>query len=389
MTYVGANDYSPLPASTYGPRIVPKELPIPENEDAITAGWIQQALSSGGVSATPEIRDVATDDIGAGLGLVGKILRCHLSYRDVDSGGPETVIVKLPSSHSETVQTARTLGLYYREYACYRHVAPHIPVRSPALLYGDFDDSSHRFVLVLEDFREMAWVDQLDGASAEQAKTAVRAAARLHGRFWNKVDEPPISGFHESANPERRPVVRAVYQASLPSALNRFGHLFPDRMRSLAEEYGRSIVEYLDAVAAGPRTFSHGDFRLDNMFFGAVGNDEFAVVDWQVCGISTGLYDVAYFLSSSVAPEVRREIEREILSEYHQVLHSTGVEDFTLEECWRSYRQVMLGCLLTPIVAGGQLDFSSDRSRQLAEVFLTRTLTAIDDLDAHEFLPSR
>ena len=125
------------------------------------------------------------------------------------------------------------------------------------------------------------------------------------------------------------------------------------------------------------------------MFFADGDGEDFAVVDWQVCGISSGLYDVAYFLSSSVAPEVRREIEREILSEYHQVLCSAGVEGFTFEECWRSYRQVMLGCLLTPIVAGGQLDFTSDRSRQLAEVFLTRTLTAIDDLDAHEFLPGR
>ena len=364
-------------------------LPIPENESAITPIWMQQALTSGGASGTAEIRDVAIDDIGAGVGLVGKILRCRLSYRNIDSDGPETVIVKLPSSHSETVQTARTLGLYQREYAFYRRIAPHVPVRSPVLLYGDFDDSNHRFVLVLEDLREMASVDQLDGASAEQAKTAIRAAARLHGRFWNKVDEPPISGFHDSTDPERRPLVRAVYQASLPSALHRFGHLFPDRMRWLAEEYGRSIVEHLDAVAEGPRTLTHGDFRLDNMFFGAGGSDDFAAVDWQVCGISSGLYDVAYFLSSSVAPEVRREIDREILSEYHHVLCSTGVEDFTFEECWRSYRQVMLGCLLTPIVAGGKLDFSSDRSRQLAEVFLTRTLTAIDDLDAHEFLPGR
>ena len=362
-------------------------LPIPENEDAITADWMQQALISGDVSPIAEICDVTIDDIGTGVGLVGKILRCHLTYQDVDSDGPASVIVKLPSSHSETVQTARTLGLYHREYAYYRHVALHVPMRSPSLLYGDFDDSSHRFVLVLEDLRNMASVDQLDGASAEQAKTAVRASARLHSRFWNRIDQPPASYFHESANPQRRQLVQAVYQASLVPALDRFGHLFPDHMRRLAEEYGRKIVEHLDAVAAGPRTFTHGDFRLDNMFFGA-GNDDFAVVDWQVCGISSGLYDVAYFLSSSVPPEVRRDVEREALSEYHAVINSMGVEDITFEECWRSYRQVMLGCFQTPIIAGGQLDFTSDRSRQLAEVFLTRTLTAIDDLDAREFLPT-
>ena len=124
------------------------------------------------------------------------------------------------------------------------------------------------------------------------------------------------------------------------------------------------------------------------MFFGADDGDDFAAVDWQVSGIASGLYDVAYFLSSSVAPEIRREIEREALAEYHEVVRSMGAANFTIEECWRSYRQVMLGCLMTPIVAGGQLDFTNDRSRRLAEVFLTRTLTAIDDLDAREFLPA-
>ena len=362
---------------------------IPGNESDVTPEWIHQALTAGGAPDLPPITAVAVENIGAGVGMVGIILRCHLTYRDGAGAGPETVIVKLPSSHPETVQTARTLGLYQREYAYYRHIAPHVPVRSPALLYGDFDDHSHRFVLVLEDLRHLTAVDQRDGASAEQAKTAIRAIARLHGYYWNKVDQLPVSSFHNSVSPERRPLVQSFYQASLRPALDRFGHVFPEPMQRLAEEYGHRIVEHMDAVAAGPLTFSHGDYRLDNMFFGAGHSADFAVVDWQVCGISSGLYDVAYFLSSSVAPEVRREIEREVLTEYHGIVRASGVTDFTLEDCWRSYRQNMLGCFLTPIIAGGQLDFTSDRSRQLADVFLQRTLTAIDDLDAREFLPGR
>lgn len=364
-------------------------LAIPENEGAITADWMQQALTAGGVSLTGEIRDVAVEDIGVEVGFVGKILRCHLSYRDVDSGGPETVIVKLPSLRAETAQTARVLGLYQREYAYYRRIAPHAPIRSPALLYGDFDDSSHRFVLVLEDLRGMALVDQHEGASAAQARTAIRAVSRLHGRFWNRLDQPPVGGFHDSADPERRPLVQAAYQASLHPALDRFGYLFPEPMRRLAEEYGERIVEHINAIAAGPRTFTHGDFRVDNMFFADGGGDDFAVVDWQVCGISSGLYDVAYFLSSSVAPEVRREVEREALAEYHDIISSMGADGWTFEECWISYRQNMLGCFLTPIIAVAQLDFTSDRSRQLAEVSLRRTLTAIDELDARDFLPTQ
>ncbi len=362
---------------------------IPGNESDVTPEWIQQALAAGGAPDLPPVTAVAVANIGAGVGMVGIILRCHLTYHDGAGAGPETVIVKLPSAHPETVQTARTLGLYQREYAYYRQIAPHAPIRSPALLYGDFDDDSHRFVLVLEDLRHLTPVDQINGASAAQAKTAIRAIARLHGHYWNKIDQPPVSGFHNSVSPERRPLVQSVYQASLRPTLDRFGHVFPEPMRRLAEEYGHRIVEHMDAVAAGPLTFTHGDYRLDNMFFGPGHGADFAVVDWQVSGIASGLYDVAYFLSSSVAPEVRREIEHEALAEYHGIIRAMGAEDFTVAECWRSYRRNILGCFLTPIIAGGQLDFTSDRSRQLADVFLQRTLTAIADLDARDFLPGR
>ena len=319
--------------------------------------------------------------------MVGTILRCRLSYADDSAAMPASVIVKLHSAHPETVQTARRLRLYAREYAFYRDMAHEIPLRSPTLLYGDFDEHDHSFVLVLQDLVGMTPVDQVQGATAAQAKTAVREIARMHGQYWNRVDQPPVSGFHQAGSPERVRLVQQVYQASLPPAFERLGNLFPEPMRKLAEAYGHGLVEHTDAVAAGPLTFSHGDFRLDNMFFGGDQPDDFAVVDWQVCGVRSGLYDVAYFLSSSVPVEIRREIEADVLEEYHRVLVGMGVTDFTLEECWRSYRQNMLGCFQTLIIAGGQLDLSSQRGRRLADAFLTRTLTAIDDLDAEEFLP--
>ena len=160
-------------------------------------------------------------------------------------------------------------------------------------------------------------------------------------------------------------------------------------MRRLAEEYGLQLAAHQDDVDAGPQTFVHGDYRLDNMLFGVDGdNDPFAVLDWQVCGVSSGLSDVAYFLSSSVDTEIRREIEQEVLAEYHDIIRSVGADDFTFEDCWSSYRQNMLGCFRTPVIAGGQFDFTNQRGRRMAEVFLQRVLTAIDDLNAREFLPS-
>ena len=364
---------------------------IPQSQNDITAEWIQEALSAGGLTESPAFEGVTVEDIGAGVGMVGTILRCHLSYLDDTAGMPQSVIVKLHSSHPGTVATARRLQLYRREYDYYRTIASHLPIRSPALLYGDFDDRDHHFVLVMEDLRGMAAADQVQGASPTEARTALRAIARMHGAYWNRVHEPPVSELQDSANPERLLLVQQVYQASLPAAFETLGSLFPDRMRRMAEAYGDGMPAHVGALSAGPLTFSHGDFRLDNMFFGAGADDfavdDFAVVDWQVCGVRNALYDVAYFLSSSVPVDIRREIEADAVAEYHDIVRSTGVRDFTLDDCWRSYRQNMLVCFQTLIIASGQLDLSSERGRQLAEAFVTRTLTAIDDLDAAEFLP--
>ena len=219
-----------------------------------------------------------------------------------------------PVADEDTLRVARRLNLYRREYDYYRHVAPHAPIRSPALHYGGFDDRSHDFVLVLEDLRDMAAPDQIVGASKEQARTAIRAIAQLHGHYWNKVNQPPVSRFNNGSDGGRRLPAQDAYQASLPSVLSRFGSFFTESMRGLAEEYGLQLAAHQEHVAASPQTFIHGDYRLDNMLFGAHGdNDDFAVLDWQVCGVSSGLSDVAYFLSSSVDSDIRREIEQEDL----------------------------------------------------------------------------
>ena len=362
---------------------------IPEDESAITSEWLQQAIRAGGSADFPAIHDVGVEQIGVGVGMVGKILRCHLAYQADAPGVPETVIVKLPSADRDTLRVAKRLELYRREYNYYRHVAPHAPIRSPALHYGDFDDRSHDFVLVLEDLKGMTAPDQVDGASEEQAKTAVRAIAQLHGHYWNRLDLLPASFLQDPTRLKNAPLVKAVYQANLRPAFDRFGDGFSAPMRRLAEAFGNGYIEYMEVSAAGPRTFGHGDYRLDNMFFGPGDTEDFAVVDWQVCGISSGLNDVAYFLSSSIATEVRRKIEREVVAEYHETVSGMGAIDYSFIDCWRSYRRSALACFLTPVIAGGQLDFSSQRGKQLADVFLNRTLTAIEDLDAGEFLPTR
>ena len=373
--------------------------PIPRSADDVTARWMQQALGAGRASERAPIREIILEEIDARAVVMGTVLRCHLTGEEPDAGIPATVIVKLPGTNAGNLRMSRRLQMFRREYDYYTLAAPLSPVRSPALLYGDFDSGSNRFVLVLEDLKEMQTLSQLEGASAGQARIALRTLARLHGTFWNRGDQPPLNRIYDVLATRRRAALQLAYVTNLAPTFERFGSLFSPKMRGLAEAYAPRIAAHIGAVASGPRTLIHGDFRLDNILFPAApgdaeaaaareGQEEVALIDWQVSGLSTPLYDVAYFLGSSVTTAVRRRVEHAALAEYTEIIRNIGVEGFTFDQCWRLYRECTLGRLLAAVLVCGGLDLGDDRGREMAEVGLQRTLAAIEDLDAGEFLPA-
>ena len=366
---------------------------IPRDAEEVTAQWMQQALTAGGAPDLPPVKEIAYEEIGSGVGFMGTILRCQLRYdepktpAEQNCSAPTTVIVKLPSPHAKNRRLSKRLGLHEREYDFYRLIASQAPVRSPALLYGDYEAGSDRFVLVLEDLRDWQTVSHFDGASAEQTRRAIRAIAKLHGTYWNRTDQPPLNRFSDGSSPRRRMLIQLVYLANLAPTLKRFGGFFSDDMRRLAETYASRIDSQIVRIAAGPRTLSHGDFRLDNIFFAAGRGDEIAIIDWQASGLRSPLFDVSYFLVGSVTTEVRRQIEREVLEEYTEIIGEMGVEGFTFEQCWRLYREHSLTNLLVIVLACGGLALKDEGRRQVVEVGLQRVLTAVEDLDGGECVP--
>ena len=354
----------------------------PAAGEGLTAAWMHEALRAGGRADCPNVRELKCEAIAEGVGLMAEIFRCELTFA-ADDGPSESVIVKLPSDKPRNRKLGRRWRLYRREFSFYRHLASASPLRAPALLYGDFDPRTHRFVLVLEDLRNLAAADQVRGATPEQARRAVREVAGLHGEYWDRVERVPAD-FHEVLPPWVWSALQVSYLLSLPRSLSLLSGSWPEEVRDLAEEYGLRLVDHLGQLVNEPLTFVHGDYRLDNMFFDG---DGLTVVDWQNSAVSNGLYDVAYFLAGSVSPEVRRAVEKEALLEYHDIVCSLGAREFPFERCWRLYRETLLGCLVLPVVVTGWLEESQGRQLELRDAIATRTATALKDQDAGAFLP--
>lgn len=361
---------------------------IPARSDDITADWLRQALAFAASVQLPELRAISMEPVGSGRGLLSEVVRCRLSWSTISPLAPSSVIIKLHSQDRKTFRLARILKLYRQEYNFYQRSVLLAGIRSPALLYGDFAPLNHRFVMVLEDLADLQSVSQLDGASPAQAISAVRAVAGVHGLYWDNYGDPAFKGIPDYTEKYRH-LTQLGYMFNLAPALDRFGDLFTSQTRRLAEMYGSRIPDHLAQIARGPRTFTHGDYRLDNLFFGGGGVDDVMAIDWQNCGIHSGLRDVTYFLSTSVTPETRRMIERNAVAAYHDAVVAAGVHGYSFEDCWREYRRVMLSCLIGPIFTCGSLDLSDEASRRTIEVGLRRTIAAVQDLHVEEFLPDR
>ena len=149
------------------------------------------------------------------------------------------------------------------------------------------------------------------------------------------------------------------------------------------------MPKLLDRLAQPPRTISHGDYRLDNLFFATPeGGDPLAVVDWQIISLGCGPFDVAYFMAGAVSPADRRAMEIDVLHSYHDTLIERGVQNYDFDRCFLDYRTAALFCWQYAVIIIGTLDTSNERGLALFNSVLERFVAIIVDLDAAELLPT-
>ena len=144
----------------------------------------------------------------------------------------------------------------------------------------------------------------------------------------------------------------------------------------------------------------HGDYRVENFFFGPSGPDEFVVYDWQLAGLGAPATDLAYFVSQSLTTEVRRACEADLLASYLDALHEAGVADYTSDDLARDYERGMLSALVIPVNGSRMLqeiDVGGEADQEMIEqlraagaalmgILVDRVLTAIEDHEAYAAL---
>lgn len=351
---------------------------IPVGPESVTAPWLSEVLGA-------EVRGCRLEQIGIGIGLLGRLFRAHL---DAGPDLPTSVVVKLPMLDA-TVRTAlcEDLDLYRSEVRFYQEIGLADPLRPARPYFAAFDEATHDFVLVLEDLGRLRLADQIKGCSAADAETVIDAIADHHAYWWESDRLASLSWLKAYNDPPFPAVLAGNFAAAWPGFLEAFGAELSPALRDFGERYRALVPWYLDELTRPPRTFWHGDLRLDQLFFAVEpGDAPVTALDWQVTGKGRGAYDVAYFLSQSLDTDIRRGCETQLLERYLGSLAERGI-DYPAAEFRRDYRLTVAWCFVYPVLAEGRVGAVNDRQRELHRAMLERAVAAITDHDALALRP--
>jgi hypothetical protein len=340
------------------------------------------------VITNSKITGVTAADLGKGVGIMGEVARLSIEYDKPTAGAPRSIIGKFPTSDPTNLEVARSLFFYPREVAFYAKLAQHSPIRTPHLLHAALDMSDHSFVLLLEDMAGATLGDQVAGLTSAQAEAAIAAIGRLHGAWWGKVDSDAMAALFDFTNPDYCAAVQAGYQGFVGPALDKFGDCYGSYTKRVAQGLAPVAARAVKQLSSKERTFLHGDYRADNLMFGAdVGQDGVAAVDWQISGKGGALYDVAYLICNSVPTAYRQKAEKELLRRYHETLLQAGVQGFSFEDCWNAYRFAVLCGLFVAIFTTGGMDLGNQRGVDAVRALASRVDAAVSELEVGELVP--
>lgn len=313
----------------------PPETPFRVEE--LTAVWVQSALhASGALPADSRVTALRTTPVGERGGVNGDAFRLAVAYEG--RPGPIGLIAKFGTPGVRGVAVFQ--GWYEREVRFYEQFAAQTPLRTPrahAVALGGPGEC----VLLLEDLAPRVQGDQEASCSAEQALAAARALGAMHARWW---DAPLVEAAEwlpdTTVGLTRAGRVAGAFARGLEISEAHLALEVGAARKTLAAAY----VPLLEAIARPPRTLTHGDFRLDNLFFGDGDPIEVAAIDWQFACRTRGAYDLAYFLGLDLEPADRAAVETPCIEAYLEALRASGIE-YDRAEFERDYDIALLASL--------------------------------------------
>lgn len=340
----------------------------PEVIGDIHAGWVQDVLGR-------PVSAIEVVPIAAGEGFMGQLARVLVT--SPDAAAPPSVIVKLPTSDPGGRLVGEMMRVWEREHCFYRDLAGDLSIRVPDVHLNTLEPPC----LVLEDLAPSIAGDHLAGATPEQARRSIDVLSQLHASWF---EHPRLAALDWLPGLDDPSVLNLapMFELGWPGFLDRYADELPARCLRWCEAFVPTIPTWIEGHGSDPVTLIHGDFRLDNLFFGA--DETLAVVDWQLSMRAPGQTDLVYFCANNLTVPDRRRFEDELIERYVTGLHAAGVptDRVTVDGVRAGYVEGMLFYAVSFGASLLTIDPANERGAALFDELVRRTFAAVDDLDA-------
>ena len=359
--------------------------PLPNSAADVTNEWLTEVLhQSGALAPGGSVIGIERRPLAEGVGMMSDLARLIPSYDGDKQGAPASLVGKFQAHNKTNREVAAKYDIYRREVLYYAELDPVCAAHGPTI-YLSVIDPDNTFVILMEDLSDYHIGDQIIGATLADTTTCIDELAKLHASFWNKVAGidwlPHIAGSQHAMN------MQVGAQAGWDTMLKVFGDFIPDSIKAARDPIQKAIAPLQERLHAPPITLIHGDFRMDNLFFGKTPDHHpLVILDWQgpLCG--RGMQDVAQLLGQSTQIEVRRTHQRDLVQHYIDALAANGVSDYGFDTAWEDYRVATLNSWAYVVVVSGTLDPSNERGFAWMSKMVKRNATAIEDLACLELL---
>lgn len=342
----------------------------PDDLGSVTPEWLTEALHTGNPDVDSVVTSFRVERLGVEQGWVGQVARLELSYSEVSEKVLPSVVVKFSPPDPEGVFSLR-------ETEFYREIAAGHDFAVPDCYYAETNPRTGASVLLLEDLSQLRTVSFLEGCTVAEAEAAVMGLAKIHATWW--CDESlegrdwllTIGGTDFSRWwSQYLPRIESILPGlEISPGLTDFGDLLASDTSPI-----------LDQIEGPPFTVIHRDIHVDNLLFGVhTGDPAVMLVDWQTAGRGKGISDIAYLLISSLTPSDRRETEGRLIEMYHSYLVESGIEGYSLDQCWSDYRVSVASKLFITVAATVHFDNTSPHRRAWRKADLLRLMAFIED----------
>ncbi|TNE50815.1 MAG: DUF1679 domain-containing protein [Deltaproteobacteria bacterium] len=296
-------------------------------------GWcIEQLTRGGALPEGAEVQSLEVESFKADEIFRSQTVLVELSYTWEGETHHKTCLAKFAPNVGSVSNRAMFVlqACHVHEVDFYNILAKGRDLSLPKVFFADCSVATGNLCILMEYCEEHIEHTEEDGCPVEQVPLAIEALAHLHASFWGYKEKEP------------------AWLAPFPTGTIEFFGLI---VYVFVKE--RALRNYVPQVwhrTNEPQTVLHGDARVGNMLFPAVGHEGKVILfDWQGARVGQGVFDVAYFLILSLPADVRIEHEVEWLRLYHAELCEQGVTGYSWDDCLDQYRH---SCLMVMVLLG-------------------------------------